>query len=862
MAKDDLASPSSPLQSATSQSTASSSLSVSEQESVASGLSAKESDGNAREDSSMNESSEAGSGSEAASSSGGESALQSSVHEDEEDSREGVIEEKSDVKREGGTESSVSEAESESESERDRSELAELDESETASVPAARRTKGEKPIEQAPVESGNPRKRTKEERYKADKGARRQARTEEQRSRGHDKEETAVLDDIDYWDDPAADADLARRLRPPLLARFDQKMLRFLALYLFPVLLVVPLSLLLSLNTVLLTPLYNTLPLTLHTPLLYGMYSVLPTLLYWHATLHKSPQEAISARICFSIAALGGDLAAVSGRRVGSACGARLGPEFGALASRAVLGAGTVGGGTVFALLCFHYISPIAPASSPNRRIANLVSIWIRSVAYVFHVAIGENLWKKILSGGMAFSWNAEKTAIQILFLSLILTLLSLFVRPAPSATSFARSVHRVLSTRLRLSPSGQNQLRRLCARLPRQVFPILLLLRLPLLIIALRQQIYLRPPTPFTAAGGTLRVLSSEKSLSGQIVVGENVRDGYRFMRCDHSILGGRWIREISDGYNGTRIDMGDSIFATFPLQEVAVLACRMDEKESSKQGYRLTTGEEWVDEGEEEEEFDLDGSREGKPRALILGLGIGITAASLSRRGYDVDIVEIDPAVYTSASLDFGLSSHYIHSIHLMDGARFVDEQSRNHSRVQYDYIIHDVFSGGGMTAQMFTSEFWNQIKRILKHDGVLVLNIVGMIRDRSTRAVMVTLFSSFAQCRIFGDGYERGRKMDEMINIVVFCTNSYSPLLTFRKPLPADVQRSPLRSHVYSTFLVGEIQLDSIVSESDWQDPMLRLTTDSNALTDPTWQVGTSLATWRAMSQLLTEEMWMAY
>lgn len=53
---------------------------------------------------------------------------------------------------------------------------------------------------------------------------------------------------------------------------------------------------------------------------------------------------------------------------------------------------------------------------------------------------------------------------------------------------------------------------------------------------------------------------MHSEQSLTGQIVIAENLKDGYRFMRCDHSILGGRWTREIPDGQGGTYTDMGDS--------------------------------------------------------------------------------------------------------------------------------------------------------------------------------------------------------------------------------------------------------------------------------------------------------------
>lgn len=53
--------------------------------------------------------------------------------------------------------------------------------------------------------------------------------------------------------------------------------------------------------------------------------------------------------------------------------------------------------------------------------------------------------------------------------------------------------------------------------------------------------------------------MLSSEQSRTGRVVVGDNLKDGYRFLRCDHSILGGRWFRERE--VNGEKtVELGDS--------------------------------------------------------------------------------------------------------------------------------------------------------------------------------------------------------------------------------------------------------------------------------------------------------------
>ena len=148
----------------------------------------------------------------------------------------------------------------------------------------------------------------------------------------------------------------------------------------------------------------------------------------------------------------------------------------------------------------------------------------------------------------------------QMLCISLILTAISLLFQSPTERTSFAQNIHGLVSTRLKLSRGASSNLAKLTSLLPSQIFPVLLLLRIPLLILALRQQLFLRPHPPYFAAKGTLRVLSSERGITGQIVVAENLERNYRFLRCDASILGGRWIRQVLDANTETVTTMGES--------------------------------------------------------------------------------------------------------------------------------------------------------------------------------------------------------------------------------------------------------------------------------------------------------------
>lgn len=97
--------------------------------------------------------------------------------------------------------------------------------------------------------------------------------------------------------------------------------------------------------------------------------------------------------------------------------------------------------------------------------------------------------------------------------------------------------------------------------RLSGYIFPALLVLRLPLLITSLRRDMFQLPRPPYYAANKELLVLSSELGAFGnRVVVADNLKEGYRVLRSDHSLLGGRWVRRVPQADSETRVDLGDS--------------------------------------------------------------------------------------------------------------------------------------------------------------------------------------------------------------------------------------------------------------------------------------------------------------
>ncbi|ORX36593.1 hypothetical protein BD324DRAFT_626451 [Kockovaella imperatae] len=638
-----------------------------------------------------------------------------------------------------------------------------------------------------------------------------------------------------------------------------QNVIRLISLYLVSVAFMIPASLMVSLTTILLTPLYNSYPLTLHTPMVYAAATIVLALVYWLLTSFRSARDIISARVCLNVSALAGDAVAVSGRRIGSLCGLLGGPQWGAVVSRTILCTCLASGVGGFCLLCLDHALPVSPGRRSMSPAVNLVNVTSRSLFCMGHIYIMDHFWTRLLRGSTSFIvQHPEKS---ILLISLYLTCTSVLMQPPRGRSSLSQKVHAFLSRRLRLSRESSRNLESFTSLLPSQLFPVLLLLRIPLLILSTRQQLFLRLAPPYVAASGTLRILSSERGITGQIVVAENLERDYRFLRCDASILGGRWIRSVPNDSDRAAITMGDSIFAAFPMQEIGLLVHRSDPSESLMRTISLTTDLEIVPEIADATEEN----GEEQQRALIIGLGIGITASTFAQRGLALDVVELDPVVYKAAINHFGLRApSESDTVNIIDGSVYLSELSRVNNDTsgqlqKWSHVVHDCFTGGGVPGEVFTKEFWEDLISLTEDDGIVVVNVASIIQSPSSKSIIRTLLSVFTQCRAF---VEPTREIVEVVNMVILCTMAYSPLLTFRPPTHLDIQRSRIRSHVYSTFHDNEISLHDLLGPEDWSNPLFLLSrNDSTTLRDD-WQGTTSFATWRAMQKLLSRDMWMAW
>ncbi|KAH7392338.1 S-adenosyl-L-methionine-dependent methyltransferase [Phaeosphaeria sp. MPI-PUGE-AT-0046c] len=278
--------------------------------------------------------------------------------------------------------------------------------------------------------------------------------------------------------------------------------------------------------------------------------------------------------------------------------------------------------------------------------------------------------------------------------------------------------------------------------------------------------------------------ILARQESVTGYVSVLENNADNaFRLLRCDHSLLGGEWLVTPEAYRKGQR--QRESIFAVFVLLEAIRL---VEPMESSPP--------------------PLDDSQKS---ALVIGLGIGTAPNAMIAHGINTTIVELDPVVHHYATKFFGLSRN--HTAVIDDAVTYVSDKSVTNPG-SFNYIIHDVFTGGAEPVYLFTTEFMQGLYDLLVDDGVVAINYAGDLSLGSTRLVLNTIHAIFPACRLFRDQppaetHQPGEP--DFINMVVICVKNDhgkgNAAITFREP----VQKDFLGSIARQNFLMPRAELE---------------------------------------------------
>ena len=231
-----------------------------------------------------------------------------------------------------------------------------------------------------------------------------------------------------------------------------------------------------------------------------------------------------------------------------------------------------------------------------------------------------------------------------------------------------------------------------------------------------------LNPHAPLNQTTGVLNailheqnyaLLARQESLTGYLSVLENTKDGFRVMRCDHSLLGGEWLQQP----NVPSARVTEPIYSVFAMLE----AVRLVETAASKEMPMVPDNQKNA--LVMYESLLVVCSRKSAKNGGHSGLGIGTTPSALVAHGIDTTIVEIDPVVHDFATRYFHLPSN--HTSVIGDAMYFVGKALvAGPEHYSYDYVIHDVFTGGAEPPDLFTEGFLAGLRDLLKPDGVVAI------------------------------------------------------------------------------------------------------------------------------------------
>ncbi|KAI9151804.1 spermine spermidine synthase family [Paramyrothecium foliicola] len=347
-----------------------------------------------------------------------------------------------------------------------------------------------------------------------------------------------------------------------------------------------------------------------------------------------------------------------------------------------------------------------------------------------------------------------------------------------------------------------------------------LLVLTIPALLHTAVWNTHVPTPMALSALNETLiadkwMILDRRESITGYISVLENLDAGFRVLRCDSSLLGGEWVR-----YRGKAST--EPIYGVFAMLEAV----------------RLVEVEKRVE--------DKDAN------ALVIGLGIGTTPSALVTHGIKTTVVEIDPVVHEFAAKYFELKEN---SEPVLQDAVSYTRQLVEEASGSYDYIVHDVFTGGAEPVDLFTLEFLQGLSSLLKPEGVIAINYAGDFQLPAPQLIARTIKEVFPTCRVFRESPPDPKFIEEhgsdFTNLIFFCRKTTKPL-TFREPVNADF----LESRTRQVFLYPKNEVPVAELFPQEQTGVLR-SNETNVLTK--WHKESAMGHWNIMRVVAPAKVW---
>jgi spermidine synthase len=139
----------------------------------------------------------------------------------------------------------------------------------------------------------------------------------------------------------------------------------------------------------------------------------------------------------------------------------------------------------------------------------------------------------------------------------------------------------------------------------------------------------------------------------------------------------------------------------------------------------------------------------------ALLIGMGGGSVAMELIHQGFELDIVEIDNRMIEVAEKFFAFNRQGA-DIFIDDGRHFIKTASE-----KYALAVIDVLNGEIQPYHLFTTEAFQELKKILLPDALVLINYQGRLDGPfglSGRSIMKTLQHAGFHVQYFAEGNEQ--------------------------------------------------------------------------------------------------------
>lgn len=192
------------------------------------------------------------------------------------------------------------------------------------------------------------------------------------------------------------------------------------------------------------------------------------------------------------------------------------------------------------------------------------------------------------------------------------------------------------------------------------------------------------------------------------------------------------------------------------------------------------------------------------GGKNALLIGLAGGNIPRRLWEYGIVTDCVDIEPKMEYIARKYFGFLD-YFGKIYINDGRSYI-----NSTKNGYDFVVIDVFTGDDIPFHLLTRECFQEIKNLLRKNGILGINFMGEIYGKNSlgwKSVYQTLHQVFPYVKAFS--LLKGSKLTDTVSNVIFFAST-TPLKS-----PEDIRpfcKGPLPQHIIDLFLKCELDIDS--------------------------------------------------